>query len=327
VTDFCGATGQDLLKVAVTPSEAALVQTVSNMLADAEWLLPIVAAQPQYRGTYYPLTAAALLEDLWFDALANWVARAEPTTTMEKTPRGLPGAQGDYIFAGSPYSHKSGNGPQTTGVHWDALVAAKTGAGLWSSLVPLVYVGTGYGNLTGEWVPGLTAQPAGRRNSQSVWPRRDPPPAGRVPALLRWEPSGEAEVLAVWDAWPTFENVWAVVAEATAAGTPANHLEMLWVASRRGPAAGDTGRLVWTGRPGFFVFPVALLTDVPTGGNNRATTMEQATILALMASAQRLGLWTPMPMWHAAFAPPRPPDLYLAQRSDFDRRFSPAARP
>lgn len=322
----CAATGADLATLGVSTHETEFAELFTNMLGDPEWLLPIVAAQPQYRGTYYALTAAALLEDLWFDALANWVARTDPTLSTEKTKRGALGARGDYRIAAEPFSHKSGNGPQTTGVHWDALVAAQKGTGKWTSLTPILYVGSGYGNVTGEWVSSLSAGATGKKNCRSVWPEPTKPPPGRVPALVRWEPSGAAEILTLWDSWPGFEQVWTSIALATATGTPANHLEVLWVQSKSGPVEGETGQLLWTGRPGVFLFPKALLKDVPTSSNNRATTIEQTTILGLMASAAHLGLWTPLPMWHAAYAPPRPPDLYLAQRAEFDRRFSPAAR-
>ncbi len=296
------------------------------MLADPEWLLPIVAAQPQYRGTYYALTAAALLEDLWFDAMANWAARTDPALVLEKTRRGVPGAAGDYVLGAQAFSHKSGNGPQTTGVHWDALVAAQKGSGLWTSLVPVIYVGSGYGNLTGEWVP-QSGSPTGRTNCRSVWPRpQSTPPRGRVPALVEWSKAGHGRMLAVWTDWPSFEQVWAVVAKAVSAGTPASEIELLWVSSRGGPVQGDQGALHWNGRPGVFLFPQALLQNVPTSSNNRATTIERGTVLELMKSSIALGLWSPLPMWHAAFAPPRPPDLYLAQREEFDRRFSPATR-
>ncbi|MBT0993895.1 hypothetical protein KIN34_06290 [Cellulomonas sp. DKR-3] len=322
---ICTATGRDLAGVTVDARERAFMATVSAMLADPEWLLPIVAAQPQYRGTYYGLTAAALLEDLWYDALANWVARAEPAVALSKTPRGEPGVKGDYIVDSLPYSHKSGAGAQQTGVHWDALVAAQETTGTWTSAVPVTYVASGYSPVTGEWAPSSPTSKAGR--FRAVWPRPESGDArGKVPALVEWQPDGSATLLAIWSSWPSFELVWPTLAARAAAGVPANHIELLWV-----PAKGvhelDAGTLTWKGRPGVYIFPADLLREVPTGKNNRATVLSKEIVHGLMASAAGLGLWTPMPMWFAAYAPPRPPDLYLSQRSEFDRRFSPASRP
>lgn len=325
-SDSCPVTGRALSHVSVDTRERSYVETLSRMLGDPEWLLPIVAAQPQYRRTYYPLTAAALLEDLWYDALANWMARTEPEVVLEKTQRGEPGASGDYVVEGLPYSHKSGNGPQTTGVHWDALVAQSDSGRPWTSSTAVTYVGSGYGNLTGEWVP-VGSSPTARRNCRSAWTVPETvPPRGRVLALVVWRPDGTAEVLEKWDDWPDFSTVWGVLAPRVAAGIPANHLELLWVTINGGPNVGDQGSLAWSGRPGVFVFPRDLLQALPTAGNNRATTLEKATVLGLMQSTARLGLWAPMPMWFAAYALPRPPDLYLAQRGEFDRRFSPASQ-
>ncbi|MBO3100919.1 hypothetical protein [Cellulomonas fengjieae] len=322
----CSATGRDLATVVIDPREREFATTVNAMLGDPEWLLPIVAAQPQYRGTYYGLTAAALLEDLWYDAMSNWVARVEPSVSLVKTPRGEPGAKGDYIVNKLPYSHKSGAGAQQTGVHWDALVAAQATTGTWTSTVPVAYVASGYSPLTGDWTPGSTATGKPGR-FRAVWPRPESGDArGKVPALVEWDPTGGATVLVVWSAWPSFEKVWPSLAERVAAGVPANHLELLWVPAK-GIVDGDLGTLAWRGRPGVYIFPSDLLTDVPTGSNNRATVLSKETLHGLMASAAELGLWTPMPMWFAAYAPPRPPDLYLSQRGEFDRRFSPASRP
>ncbi|WP_273652991.1 hypothetical protein [Cellulomonas fimi] len=320
---LCGATGQDLATLHVDPKDESLVRTLANMLGDPEFLLPFVAAQPQYRQTYYALTAAALLEDVWSDALANWIARTEPGSTLTKTPRGVKGALGDYLFNQRPYSHKSGDGPQDMGVHWDALVAQKS-SGLWSSPISVVYVASGYGNKEGAFERHLAPSTVAPVSVRVVFPLPPQVPArGKVPALFRWEPTGAAEVLAVWADWPSFEEVWSLVAEQVANGVPANHIELLWVRAGKGVVAGDLGTVKIPARPGVYVLPETLLTDVPTNHNNRATILKATTMGELMRSAAHLGLWAPLPMWFAAYAPPRPPDLYLALRGEFDRRFSP----
>ncbi|WP_143320147.1 hypothetical protein [Cellulomonas iranensis] len=320
----CRATGRELATVVVTQQEQALVGTVTKMLSDPEWLLPVIAAQPQYRANYYGLTAAALLEDLWYDALSNWVARNEPGTVLEKTARGKPGASGDYLVGGLPYSHKSGDGPQDTGVHWDALAAAAKQKSLWTSKTALVYVATGYGGVTGEWSGTSTASAS--VPLRPFWPLLKKTPKSKVLSLVRWEPSGRAEVITTWTSEPDFNAVWREVAREVASGTPANHTELVWLPTKGCPPVGSPGTITLSGRPGFFVFPADLLQDVPTGRNNRGTLLKKRLVLALMESAMHLSTWTPMPMWYAGFAAPRPPDLYLAQRSEFDRRFSSAER-
>lgn len=292
------------------------------MLADPEWALPLVAGQVQYRGTYYGMTAAALLEDLWYDGLANWVARNEPALSLLKPQRGAPG---DYEVDGLAYSHKTGDGAGQTGIHWDALVAQGS-SGTWTSPSPMVYVASGNGNLEGTWTESGPTPWSGK--CRAVWPEPGTmPPRGKSPVLMRWDLSDGAEVIETYSAWPSFDEVWTTIAAQTASGTPANELEMFWVRAADGFKAGDKGELAWNGRPGVYVFPCDLLQNIPTGSNNRATTLNRNTILGLMESAKSLGLWSPLPMWAATFAAPRPPDLYLAQRSEFDRRFSPASAP
>lgn len=42
---------------------------VAAMLGDRSYLFPLAAAQRQFRDAYYGMSAAALLEDLFFDAV------------------------------------------------------------------------------------------------------------------------------------------------------------------------------------------------------------------------------------------------------------------
>ena len=46
------------------------------------------------------------------------------------------------------------------------------------------------------------------------------------------------------------------------------------------------------------------------------------TVVGLLGDAQRRGLFVPMPLWYAHYAPARPPDTLLPLRADLDSRFS-----
>ena len=76
-------------------------------------------------------------------------------------------------------------------------------------------------------------------------------------------------------------------------------------------------------RPGVYVSPPASLLDVPVTRNNRAVLLAQSTVARLMTESVEAELFVPLPMWFAAFAGDRPPDLYLTQRTEFDALFSP----
>ncbi len=291
------------------------------MLADPEWLLPLVAAQRQFRSSYYGLTSAALLEDVWFDGLSNWIHRREPGTSISRPHRGQASEAGDYVVGGQAFGHKSGDGPGTIGVHWDAVAAAEHRDEPWTSEVPIVLLSTGYAGVTGRWAPD-----GGSRTFQcrATWKPPQAFPRSRVVALVSWAQNGSANVLHTWDSWPTFTEVWPLFAIAAKA-IPLNHLDLLWM-PRAALAAGDRGSLVWSARPGFYVFSATVLrAGVPAGGNNRARTLSRSTVIDLMNGAVQSNLWAPIPMWYANFAPPRPPDLYLPLRTQFDGRFSPVA--
>ena len=289
------------------------MELVRSVLADPDWLLPIAAAQAQYRANYVGMTAAALLEDVWVDALANWAARNRPAHVPARAARSS--REYDYLIAGERFSHKQGKGATDTGVHWDALVA-QGAARPWTSDTAMIYVSSGYATRRATWV-GVTGEPTFIRHA---WP---PPDGGkRVLGLVHWAPEGTSEILALWPSVPTFSDVWAALrAEGVGSGRPANHFELLWVPPS--VSVGSSGGLDSTGRAAVFLFEKSSLANLPVSKNNRATLLKKDTIRELMKQAQQQGTWCPLPLWPALFASNRPPDLYLAQRREFEEHNSP----
>lgn len=303
----------------VTDDEQLIVDIHTGMLSDPDWLIPIGTAQQTYRAVYYGMTATALLEDVHFDSLANWLNRHRPGVVLTKPQRG---ALGDYNVDGVDVSHKSMSGPTDTGVNWNALSAAEKVAdkktAKWTSDTPIMVVSAHHELKTVEWHSGGTKPLKGR----VAYPAPDNPPRKQKPMLVRWDLDDRAEVLAVWDALPSFEELWLVVGTHFAAGTPAYLLDLMYLPETI--KVGDVATMTSASRPGQYLFPKALLSDVPVSSNNRGLLVKKPTIKELMAASRQLNLWTPMPVWPALFAGERPPDLYLSLRADFDRRFSPA---
>lgn len=300
----------------VLVEEFAVASVFASMLADPDWLMPLVAAQVQYRSVYYGMTAAALLEDVWTDALSNWLARHRPSVTLTKVERG---ALGDYKIDELVTSHKSGKGPAQTAIHWDATA---TRGPLWVSKTSVTYLSAEYGHLTGRW-----SSPGREGAARVVWPPEGSRPPGRVclvhliPMTDRWRVCGS------WDHWPTFEEVWPQVAKLLDQGFPAYDIEMFWLP--KGVEIGDEGALTFATWPGVYLWPKGLLIDVPLSSNNRGSTLERAVVAKLMETTRAIAgphpLFVRLPVWSARYAPPRPPDLYLALRSAWDQRFSPVA--
>lgn len=117
------------------------------------------------------------------------------------------------------------------------------------------------------------------------------------------------------------------LARAIGRGVPANHLEVLRTTSAMAhePPGDDVAELTFTHRAGISMFPVADLAGVTVTKNNRAVLLPRATVSEKMAAAAEAGLFVPLPLWYRTYASSRPPDLYLAQRAEYDALFSPAA--
>lgn len=310
--------------------EAGLLEAISAMLASPAYLFPLAAAQSQYRDHYYGLSSAALLEDLFFDAFTNYLAFSRPSSALERPERGKKGW--DYRFDGLEISHKVGLGPQQIAALWDATVKRET----WSFETPVVFLSAAYspkvGLLSAAGVPlnvktlsphGPEVLRGGRRLLLVAWA-----PVGEPRLLWSKEADGEATVQEMLP----FAEAWSLIARHIREGVPANHLEFLQSTARPSsgfPAAGDVDEgisIEFEHRSGISVIPLVTLQNVPVVSNNRALLMDKDVVAAKMIAALRLGLFAPLPLWYCAYAQSRPPDQYLAQRVEFDARFSPAAR-
>jgi len=305
-------------KINVTDDERVIVDVHRGMLSDPDWLIPMSTAQKTYRGVYYGMTATALLEDVHFDSLANWLNRHRPAVLLTKPVRG---ELGDYTIDGIDVSHKSMSGPTDTGVNWNALKAAKASEGetpLWSSETPMIIVSSQHKDSTFDWTNSKGETSKGR----VVYPAPKNPPGSLRPTLVSWGLTDEAEVIGFWPHLPTFEEVWDVVGYLFSKGVPAYLFDLVYLPTNL--AVGDKGVIHSKARPGQYLLPLDLLKDIPLGANNRAALIKKATIEELMNASRALDLWTPFPIWPVLYAGERPPDLYLSLRADFDRRFSPA---
>lgn len=312
--------------------EKALFDSVEEMLADRGYLLPLAAAQRQFRDAYYGMSAAALLEDLFFDAFSSYLHQNYPGTDLRRPERGQRGW--DYAFEGTEISHKVGIGPTTIAALWDA---TRTDLLTWSFDSAVLFTSSDYSprrvllHVDGG---AIALKPlAGAAD--------EPVRAGRCLLAVRWEPTGEATILGCWQATDDttvtqlvpFPPLWAALTQPAAKGASANTLEVLHAdtaaSARRVAPLAQTDALepaltiTASGlRPGAYLLARDLLQDVPVTSNNRAVLVSKDTVAALMHQAVANGLFTPLPTWFAAWAPVRPPNLYLTQRAQYDQMFS-----
>lgn len=298
---------------------------LAAMLARPEYQFPVIAAQQQYRDRYYGLSAAAMLEDLFFDAISNFISTVVPGSTITRPPRGEKGW--DYAVNGHKVSHKvSKAGPIVIAALWDA---TRTDIKNWTFGYPISFSSGGYSPTT------LTYSISGNLRRSKLHPieKTSLLKAGERVVLVRWTETGPAEVIHFWDspidgeigAWLGFRMIWPHVMKLVNAGCPANHIELLRVTNKDLgdlPKIGDVLEIGACHRPGTYIFDSSELINLPVTPNNRALLVEKKIVSELMKNAYQNALFIPMPTWSAIYAASRPPDLYLAQRAEYDALFS-----
>ena len=132
--------------------EISLINLLRSVFARADWTIPFIEAQSEYRNAYYGLSAAALLEDVFYDAVANYVRRFHPVMRFEQSVRGAAGDVGDYTIGGLSVSHKVLKGLADIAVHWDATISVEES---WSSNTPMIVVLSEFSTVTGKVVSNL----------------------------------------------------------------------------------------------------------------------------------------------------------------------------
>lgn len=313
--------------------EHTFAEAIRAMLSRHEFLLPLAAAERQFRQHYYGLNSAALLEDLFFDAVGNYLHQFEPAREFKRPP---PGQKGwDYSFEGVNFSHKVSQTVGDIAAIWDATLRDVT---TWSFNEPVVYVvnrnSPGTLTLTSDG-ENLPARALGESDVKA-------PLAGRSVLVVRWPASGGQPVLlaalhdtdqsSVAEALP-FNALWSICNTERAAGTPINEIEVLVSRSRLKPLTqvaiepGSKVDITYAARAGVYVLPREMLVDLEVTRNNRAVLVPKRTVMALMSEANVRGNYVPFPSWYSAYADDRPPDLYIAQRRELDARFSARSNP
>jgi len=299
-------------------SESDVVGIIRDMLGRADWMIPFIEAQVQYRSAYYGMTAAALLEDVFYDAVFNFVARFHSAIAMSKPVRGAVEAAGDYVIGQLAISHKNLRKPEDVAVHWDATVSELQD---WSSECPMMVLLSGHSIVSGS-VRQLDLQVVGKARAGTPIPRSIA--RGATWAVIRWSEDSRAEVLQKLDARPgSWKAAWSVLSPHFRTGVDQNLIDLVVV-----PALVTEGEsyLIEIGtRPGAYLLPRTLLSAIELKSNNRGRLIPKETLLVLLERARSIGHWVPLPTWPAAYAGDRPPDLYLPQRQAFEQRFSPTA--
>jgi hypothetical protein len=297
---------------------------LADMAARPDYHYPIVAAQRQFRERYYGLSSAAMLEDLFFDTVGHFISSHHPGLTLSRPRRGEKGW--DYELDGLRVSHKVAKaGAPDIAALWDA---TKTDMTTYTYPSPITLTIGGY-------KPASVRVEAGSEHWGSAKPIDSETDVHRGDTLMlvQWGTDTHGRLLHAWssqgegrvyDVFP-FRPIWAEIARASAAGIAANHVELLLVADGDAPVVGAELTLTNACRPGTYLIPQDALVDVPVKTNNKAVLMPRSFINKQMDLAVTSHHFVPMPTWFAAYAGDRPPDLYLAQKRNYDGFFTAGA--
>lgn len=327
---------------------AGFLALVREMFERSDYLLPVAAGQRQFRQDNYNMASAALLEDLFFDALGMFVRENHPQVALERrTGKEL----WDYGVNGLQLSHKESLST-TISVWWTAgdrvgdsrAYVPKPEFRTFSADHPIVMVYSGCAAF--DWTsdsPALTSvqlggTPLPRRGRMlgSLGTRAIAGQAAKsaTSALVLADQTAPNHLVVerVWrpDEWATlsFDDLWPTL------GGPGIGSRDLWL--DRTYADGKTGlgpvaRLAEGAEldltddvllPGVYVIPAGAMHDVPMVANNRAHSFEDAATKRLLVNAREAGLYAAFPTWFAHFAVAQPPNLYAKQREQYETLFA-----
>lgn len=297
------------------------------MNSKPEYHFPFVAAQNQFRERYAGMTSAAMLEDLFFDALNNFVRTNEPSVQLDRPPRGEKGY--DYEIFGTRISHKvSKSGATQIAALWDATKDAE----FWNFETPISLTCGDYSRknfrvsaeIEGKIANGALLTPISRQSLVKTSEALITARFGKskiIEVIEIWHPGASGEVS---DVVP-FEEIWSLLAPRVSNSIPANEIELFLVPSKKVSNLEPGDRLIVEDtkffRPGTFILRKDKLQKVRLEKNNRALLVPKSTVAELMMKSAQNGDFIPMGNWFAAYASTNPPDLYLAQRTEFDHMF------
>lgn len=320
----------DASSESASSAERDYFSAVSDLLARPDYLLPLAAAERQFRDHYYGLNSAAMLEDLFVDALSNFLRQTRPSDELARPRTGQKGW--DYSFNRLKISHKVAQKVDVVAALWDATVVKSN----WSFEEPVTYVlASNRPSTLQVSIDGgapFRARAIAAKTGEDVM-------VGHALIVVHWPTVGSARVIKVvettvggrlQDCLP-FEDVWTIVAGEVATSGRANQIDVLQTTSRPtkqvlaslrsavlsgAPLSIDAGK-----RSGIYFLSLEMLQNLPAKSNNRGLLVPKETVAELLDDAVVRGLFSPMPLWYWRYAQAGPPDLYASQRSEYDALF------
>jgi hypothetical protein len=317
-----------------------IIDFFSQMLAKREYLIPLIAAQYQFPNHYYGLTSAALLEDLFVDATINFKNQEFPDLQMERPERttdenlttDAKGEKGwDYKYEGQNYSHKVGAKIQNIALLWDATFVLPEDE-TYSYPSPIVMVLSNYKNKNANLILAqdkkIQVTPISNYRNKTLKSGQSIVIGRRVKGNS-WElleaievANDETKVNEILN----LDNVWKKMTKYWSSNNPANSIEIFVTKNSKNSQLMQNSivnktqvEIDYIALPGVYLFPKSSLQNVKVTKNNRAILLPTEKVLEMVKLAFDSENFTYLPNWYSCYATSRSVDLYLVQRTEYDR--------
>ncbi|WP_374999519.1 hypothetical protein [Aeromicrobium sp. CTD01-1L150] len=295
-----------------------------EMLDRPDYLLPMAAAQIQFRRDNYQMASASMLEDMFFDTLGTYLRESRPAEQLERRS----GKElWDYSLNGLRISHKEAVRPSlsiwwTSGVKVDGKWFPREEYQTYTSPHPIALVlsgpvtfrtGVAANNFASE--VELSGPTGARKIAKLSAPKR------QYATLLSYL-GDEATVEETWslDEWrgARFHDLWPIL------GGPGIGARDVWLTRSGEPLAVGTKLTVPPQAllPGIYVLSTDQLVDVPMIANNRAHSFDSAALQEKLLESRQRNQFAHFPLWFATFTESQPPNLYAQQRREYESLFA-----
>ena len=304
--------------------EKIVINSISKMLSNPDYLYPFVSAQRQYRDHYYGLTAAALLEYFFIDMFAYHLSMFDSKRDFKTPSHGQ--REWDYKLDDVEISHKVGEKISAISGLWDATWTPKDG--VYSFNTSIIYSIVNYTDKWGKLtlndkvfdVTGLNQISGGL-----ISPKQRLLICKRIDSnnwVILEEIVNESNAEQSISNLVSFKDIWQKYQELL--NNSANTIEVFvlknnLVTESLSSLKDLNVEIVFKFLPGFYLLDKNSLQNIEVTSNNRSNVlMPVNTVKEKMAEAAVNGYFAYMPTLFSVFSVSKPPDLYLSQKKYYD---------
>ena len=318
-------------------TEKTFVTTLATLLNRDEYLIPYVWAQRLLRRDNYQMASQALLEDVFYDTLGDYINRHAPQHQLVRRTGAEPW---DYKFDSTGFSHKEGM-QRLIVSKWQAGSGPKNKSPIWPTWTftePVTFVYTK--PKTSYQAQVDMKDRAGRVRQidrdlrslthESIHDRGFDSDRTFIALAQHDRSSGTVHLTKVMShaSWASmnYKSMRSLLPDSVITS------DFVWFQLTKAqvklgldPVVQDapiTGRVSSGDLPsGVYVLKQSQLIDLPQASNNKAHFVVASTLDGLMRAAIADNFFVPLPLWPAIYTDMTPPNLYFDLRSRYDALF------